>query len=92
VIFRHPRAVEQLLRSGVVATMRSYRYRPGQVVRVRTPQGVFRGVVMAVYPNTPENRLELYALSGFNSPGEWLAEAIGLHGGIPRYIVVVGRA
>jgi len=89
MIFRHPRAVEQLVRFGVVATMRTYRYRPGQGVLIRIPGRVLRGRVAGVMPNTPENRLKYYMLSGFDSPDLWLAEALKLHSRIPDWIVIV---
>jgi len=89
MIFRHPKAVEQLLKNGVVATMRNYRYEVNRRVLIRTPRGVFYGRIIGVVPNTAENRQKLYRISGFDSPDEWLAEAAKLHKRIPRYIVVV---
>jgi len=89
VIFRHPKAVQQLFRDKIVATMRTYRYKPGQFVIIKTIYGVFRGKVVDVIPNTLENRVKLYRISGFDDPEKWLMEAIKLHKKIPRYIVVV---
>jgi len=89
VIFRHPKVVGFLLKHGIVATMRTYRYRQGQIVVIKTDRGTFRGRIVDVVPNTLENRMKLYKISGFDSPDEWLAEATKLHKRIPRYIVVV---
>jgi len=89
MIFRHPKAVQQLLKNGVVATMRSYKYEANRKVLIKTPEGVFYGVIIDVAPNTPENRAKFYRLSGFDSPDEWLLEAVKLHKRIPRYIVIV---
>jgi len=89
MIFRHHKAVEQLLKNRVVATMRNYRYGVNRKVLIKTPKGMFYGMIIDVIPNTPENRLRFYRISGFDNPDEWLAEAIKLHKRIPRYIVIV---
>jgi len=77
------------LKHGIVATMRTWKYKPGQIVVIKTDRGAFKGKVVDVVPNTAENRQKLYRISGFDSPNEWLMEAIKLHKKIPRYIVVV---
>jgi len=89
VIFRHPKVVDFLLKNGRVATMRTWKYKPGQIVVIKTDSGTFRGRIVDVVPNTPENRLKFYKMSGFDNVDEWLMEAIKLHKRIPRYIVVV---
>jgi len=89
MIFRHPKVVEHLIRNRIVATMRNYKYEANRKVLIKTPKGVFRGRIVDVVPNTPENRAKLYRISGFNSPDEWLAEALKLHRCFPKYIVVV---
>lgn len=89
MIFRHPKAVEQLLKNRVVATMRNYKYEVGRRVLIKTHRGVFYGRIIDVVPNTPENILKFYKISGFGTPEEWLMEAIKLHGRLPKYIVIV---
>jgi len=89
VIFRHSKVVDFLLKNGIVATMRNYKYEMKRRVVIRTPKGVFYGRIIDVVPNTSENRLRFYKISGFRTPEEWLTEAIELHGRLPRYIVVV---
>jgi len=69
--------------------MRNCRYEVGRRVLIRTPKGVFYGRIINVVPNTSENRLKFYKISGFGTPEEWLMEAIKLHGRLPRYIVIV---
>jgi len=89
VIFRHPKALRQLITSGIVATMRSFRYKKGQSVVIKTESGKLKGRIIEVVPNTPENRIKYYKLSGFETPEEWLAEAVKMHKKTPKYIVVV---
>jgi len=81
--------IDSLLKNGIVATMRTWKYKPGQIVVIRTDRGTFRGRIVDVVPNTLENRMKLYRISGFDSADEWLMEAVKLHKKIPSYIVVV---
>jgi len=75
VIFRHPKVVDFLLKNGIMATMRNYKYEVNRRVLIRTPKGVFYGSIIDVVPNTPENRLRFYRISCFDNPDEWLLEA-----------------
>ena len=60
MIFKYPKAVKHLFNNGIVATMRTYRYKPNQRVFIKTTHRTFRGRIVDVAPNTLENRLKFY--------------------------------
>jgi len=92
MIFRHPKAIKQLLERGEVATLRNYPYKPNTYVRIKIIQGgktrYYKGYIWNVIENPNDAILSLYAkVSGFDNSVEWLLEAIKLHGKKPRYLV-----
>ena len=89
--FESAKAFRQLMERGVVATMRrNGYYRKGmRVWIVRGGKWFGRGLVVDVLPNTEENRLKYFRISGFGSVEEWVSEATKLHGRLPPAIVLV---
>ena len=85
------RVASFFLEKGVVATMRSFKYTPGIVVKVKTPYGVYKGMITGVFENTDRTRARFLEISGFDNVDEWLETATKLHGRVPPWIVVVRR-
>ena len=87
----------QLMEYGVLATMREYPYREGQVVRVKhdgkcVGKAVVRQVIeLSKVMMMSQGVLErLTRFSGFSTFEEWLEEAKKLNHGIaPRYVVII---
>jgi len=86
MIFRNKKALEQLLKNGVVATMRTYRYKEGIKILIN---GEYIGIVERVVPNNTETQKKYVNISGFSSVDEWKKTAEELHGRTPLFIVVV---
>jgi len=88
----HPKALEQFLKVGVLATMRNYPYESGKTIRVRTPGGEYRARVIARREVTPEVVEAYVSFSGFGDANEWREAAAELHEGrLPRYVVLIVR-
>jgi len=87
MMFKSKRALDFLLRNGIVATMRNTKYRLGQVVRINRE---LCGVIIEIHDNTRANRGKFVKISGFNTVEEWENEARKLHKGkLPRRIYIV---
>jgi len=88
--FKSEKASRQLVEKGIVATMRNYKLRPRTVVKAKTTLGEVYAVVEDVYPNYDEIVGELFYFSGFETPEEWIREALRLHNGRkPKYIILL---
>jgi len=99
--FDSDKAFEQLMKHGIVATMRVQRkvrignrytdlYVKGMIVNItRNGKRVGKGIILDVVSNTKENREKYVSISGFESVEEWEREAKRLHGRMPNVIVVV---
>ena len=85
------KAFRQLMREGVLATMRNYPYRVGSVVKVyHRGRYVGKAVVEDVVPVTEPNLRYLVGASGFDTIEEWVEEAKRLNKGrLPKYIVYI---
>ena len=91
------RPFKQLVSVGVLATLRQYPYRVGQLVKVRH-RGTYIGMAVVEYVGETGKVLlvskdsvdRLVRLSGFNTLDEWLEEAKKLNKGlIPKYVVII---
>ena len=91
MIVKHPKAVEQLLRHRVLATLRTYPYEEGRHVIIKLPDGRRAlGRVALVLPDfTDDDLRQFVALSGFETAEEWYVAALDLHGERPKYLVLV---
>jgi len=92
MIFRHPKAIKQLLEKGEVATLRNYPYKPNTYVRIKIIRNgktrYHKGYIWNVIKDPDDTTLCLYAkISGFDNANEWLREAKKLHKTKPRYLV-----
>ena len=87
----------QLMREGVLATMRRYPYKEGQVVRIyHKGRYVGEAVVEHVMPTefivlSPRLVDSLVRISGFSTLGEWEEEAKKLNRSkmVPPYLVII---
>jgi len=86
--------ISQLMRSGVVATMRNGKYYMliGREIMVRDSRDIIfaKAKIVAVFENLRIFRKLLWKYSGFESLEEWEAKAKELNSGkLPKYIVLL---
>lgn len=85
------KAFRQLVKEGVLATMRDFPYKVGRVVKIYH-RGRYVGwaIVEDVVPVTEPNLRYFVGASGFDSVEEWIEEAKKLNRGrLPKYIVYI---
>ncbi|ADB57191.1 hypothetical protein [Archaeoglobus profundus] len=92
--FRSLRAVSQLMRKGVVATMRNGKYHDliGREIVIRDSRNIVfaKARVIAVFENLKVFRKLLWKYSGFESLEAWEEKARELNmGRLPKYIVLL---
>lgn len=88
--FDYGNVVRFLLSNGVVATLRTFSYKPGQRVMIKHGGRILgTGRIVDVLPATPENIRKYTIISGWKTPKEWILKARFAHGRIPDKIVIV---
>ena len=86
----HPKAIRQFAEHGVLATLRTWPYREGQMVVVNMPKGKKRARVVKVIERPSFRDVREHAsISGFDTADEWYSAALRLHKRRPRYLVVI---
>ncbi len=85
--FKSEKALMQLLKEGLVVTMRNTNYDVGQKIKINKK---YDAIIVTKTLNTRIIRKDLWDASGFDSLEEWEEEAKRLHKGkLPKFIYAV---